>query len=260
MRKCDTSSDRIQAKLAMRNEWCFCEFCWRPTEFSTVLAAPKVVKRLARGNAKIVPLTAAMRTLAQKQSDALVQRFERACKGEFGPYEAGRMWSRYCIPEEMRGDLSVEGFRDHVEGRMLIKEWARHGELVWSAQLPGQPEGAPKPSKLYCSQHNPRRSIDSRRTYQRDRRYKVEFYLLIDLVRSDCLKKGYYPVWDIEFHADIRRHAYKLIQHGKSRTGNMEDLLVDETMSQADIARKLGVSRQAVSAAIKRRTSKQAII
>ena len=170
------------------------------------------------------------------------------------------MWSKHCIPEEMRGDLSVEGFRDQVEGTMLIKEWARHGELVWSTQLPGQPEGAPKPSKLYCSEHNPRRSIEARRTYQRDRRYKVEFNLLIDLVRAERVKKGYHPAWDIEFHAEIRRHAYKLIQHEKSRTGNMEDLLIDKTMSQADIARKLGVSRQAVSAAIKRRASKQAMI
>lgn len=255
----DTSSDRIRAKLSNHYNWCFCELCWRPTEYSALLEAPMVIKRLQRGNAKIVPITDAMRAAAQKRTDVLVERYERACTGEFGPYEAGRMWSAYCDAIEMRGDRSVAGFREHVERKMLITEWAKHGELVWLTKPSHHPEGAAKPSKLYCEAHNPRRSADARRAYQRDRRFLAEYEQLIEIVRSQGIRTATLPLWDIEAHAFVRKEAYRQLQILKSPTRLVESLLADGTKSQAEIARQLGISRQAVSAAVRRRAQKRAL-
>lgn len=259
--ECDTSSDRIRAKLESPFSWCFCELCWRPTEYSTSLEAPKVIKRLAGGNGKAVPLTNNMRVLAQKRADALVTRYEQACRGEFGPYEAGRMWANYCIALDMRGDRSVEGFRDHVEMRMLITEWARHGELVRLTRPSHQVDGSAKPSKLYCETHNPRRNEEARRAYQRDRRFASEYADLIEQIWREGINGGTLPTWDIEAHADVRREAYRQLQELKSSpTSMIDNFLAKGTMSQAEIARQLGVSRQAVSATLKRRAQNSAKI
>jgi hypothetical protein len=67
VRESDTSSDRIRAKLSNHYEWCFCELCWRSTEYAISMAAPKVFKRLKRGNIKAVPLTESIRTEARKK-------------------------------------------------------------------------------------------------------------------------------------------------------------------------------------------------
>lgn len=250
-----TSSDRIRAKLSNPYSWGFCELCWRSTEYSISVGAQKVFKRLQRGNVKVVPLTDAIRATAQKKADVLVARYEQALKGEFGFHEPGRMLMNYCDMVELRGDFSVSAFREHVERRILISAWARHGELLRPMKLPGQPEGTAKPSKLYCEVHNPRRSDEARRTYQRDRRFALEYEELIEQILSQqaCTRPG----WDIETHAYARREAYRQLQALKSPTNMMDDLLTQGTLSQAEIAHRLGISRQAVSAAIKRRAQKQ---
>ncbi|WP_240521360.1 hypothetical protein [Pseudomonas fluorescens] len=256
VRESDTSSDRIRAKLSNQYEWCFCELCWRSTEYVISIAAPKVFKRLKRGNVKAVPLTESVRTEAQKKADVLVDRYERALNGEFGRYEPPRMLSKYCDIQELRGDFSIEAFREHVERRMLVSTWAQHGELLRPAALPGQPEGSAKPSKLYCEAHNPRRSDEARRAYQRDRRFVLDYEDLIAKIWSQ--EAAFLPSWDIETHAEVRKEAYRLLQALKSPTSTIDDLLMRGITSQAEIARQLGVSRQAVSAAIKRRSGKQA--
>ena len=63
-------------------------------------------------------------------------------------------------------------------------------------------------------------------------------------------------VGDIEAHVHVKREAYRQLQAHKSPTRLIDDLLAQGTLSQAEIARQLGVSRQAVSAAIKRRSQK----
>jgi hypothetical protein len=120
VRESDTSSDRIRAKLSNHYEWCFCELCWRSTEYAISMAAPKVFKRLKRGNIKAVPLTESIRTEARKKTDTLVARYERALKGELGKYEPPRMLGRYCDMQELRGDFSVAAFREHVDPLSLL--------------------------------------------------------------------------------------------------------------------------------------------
>ncbi|MBU6419184.1 MAG: hypothetical protein KGQ79_05580 [Proteobacteria bacterium] len=252
----DPNSDRIRAKLDNAYTCNFCELCWRPTEYSRTLDMLMVVKRLQRGNAKSVPPPDALSAAAQKLVDALVARYEQACKGEFGPYEAGRMLNRHCEIIEMRGDFSVDSFRDHVQERMLVTEWARRGELVRPTRLPRQPDGAAKPSKLYCEKHNPRRSEEARRAYQRDRRFAAEYEALIKQVWRRGINTATLPTWDIKAHAYVRKEAYDQLQKFKSPTKMIDDMLANATMNQAEIARQLGVSRQAVSAAFKRRAQK----
>ena len=253
----DPNSDRIRAKLDDAYAFHFCELCWRPTEYSRTLDMPMVVKRLQRGNAKVVPPPETNSVTAQKKVDELMTRYEQACKGAFGPYEAGRMLNRYCEIIEMRGDFSAANFQDQVERKMLITEWARHGELVRPTRLPRQPDGAAKPSKLYCEEHNPRRSEEARRAYQRDRRFTAEYEELIEQIWRQGINTATLPAWDIKAHAYVRKEAYHQLQALRSPTNMIDNLLASGTMSQAEIARQLGVSRQAVSAAFKRRAQKR---
>lgn len=252
----ETSSGRIKAKLSDSYAWCFCELCEKPTEYSAILEAPKVVKRLQRRNAKVVSRRETIYAVAQERADALVLRYAQACEGKFGPYEAARMLMHYCDIPEMQGDRSVDGFREQIERKMLFAEWARHGELVWTTRLPGQTDGDAKPSKLYCETHNPRRSDDARRAYQRDRRFILEYHDFIEKIWSQVINSGSHPTWDIESHAHVRREARRQLQALKSPTSMIGDFLTQGTMNQAEIARHLGVSRQAVSAAIRRRAKK----
>jgi hypothetical protein len=256
VRDSDTSSDRIRSKLSNQYDWCFCELCWRSTEYAISMAAPKVFKRLKRENVKVVPLTESVRTRAQKKADILVARYEQALRGELGKYGPSRMLLRYCDMQELRGDFSVAAFREHVERRTLVSTWAEDGQLLRPATLPGQPEGAARPSKLYCEAHNPRRSDEARRAYQRDRRFALEYEELIAQIWSQgaaVLRR-----WDIETWAEVRKKAYIQLQTLKSPTRSLDDLLNRAVTNQAEIARELGVSRQAVSAAIRRRAQKLA--
>ena len=249
-RVAETSSARIQAKLNDPYRWCFCELCWRTTEYSANLDSPQVIKRLLRGNAKIVDVTPAMREAARKKADAIVDRYEKAS----GHYTASRLYSKYCDVIEMRNDRSVESFRDCVERITLYQEWAKQGELAWNTRKPGQDDKAAKPSKLYCEMHNPRRSDEARRAYQRDRRFMAEYENLMEAIWSQGINTMFLSHWDIEAHAYVRREAYRLLQEAKApkATASTIQELLDQGMNQSDIARELGISRQAVSAAIKR--------
>lgn len=256
VRETDTSSDRVRSKLSNPYDWCFCELCWRSTEYAISMAASKVFKRLKRENVKVVRLTESVRTRAQKKADILVARYEQALRGELGKYGPSRMLLRYCDMQELRGDFSVAAFREHVERRTLVSTWAEDGQLLRPVTLPGQPEGAARPSKLYCEAHNPRRNDEARRAYQRDRRFVLEYEELITQIWAQGA--AVLPRWDIETWAEVRKKAYIQLQIIKSPTSSLDDLLNRGGMNQAEIARELGVSRQAVSAAIRRRAQKLA--
>lgn len=249
-RVAETSSARIQAKLNNPYSWCFCELCWRTTEYSTNVDSPQVIQRLLRGNAKIVDVTPAIREAARKKADAIVDRYKNAS----GHYTASRLYSKYCDVIEMRNDRSVEGFRDCVERITLYQEWAKHGELAWNTRKSGQDDKAAKPSKLYCEMHNPRRSDEARRAYQRDRRFIAEYDNLMEAIWSQGINTMSLSPWDIEAHAYVRREAYRLLQEAKAprATASTIQELLDQGMNQSEIARELGISRQAVSAAINR--------
>lgn len=282
----------------------FCRFCGRQTEYAVAIETVRVFKVLKGRDAKAIPLTESMRTEAQSVANHLVTLYEQAIAGERGPYGVGLMLTAFCDVREMGGDTSVEAFRDQVERRALITEWAKHGDIFGAPRLPGTHKGAQRPSKLYCDLHYPRRSIDARRAYQRDRRFVAEYEEIIRQTWSSYA--GHLRRWHIDDETLVRHAAYHMIRIIKSPTKLLDELSVirstvasqqESTTShskligdyyelarnsyhilrnmmkeskdwldemkengitnQADVARKIGVKRQAVSAALKKqRTDK----
>ncbi|KXV14894.1 hypothetical protein AD933_10780 [Acetobacter malorum] len=252
------ATGRMRAKLSDNHAWCFCELCGNLTEYSEVRSAPVVVKRLKNGNAKRVHLTEKMILSGIKRAQKLAERYSEALSGKYGPFEAAHMIARYCDIVEMRADRSLEGFLEYIEPKMILREQARHGEIAWATRLAKSHPDSAKPSKLYCESHNPRRGITSRRAYQRDRRFIWEYRALMEQIWSHGFKNSTLSGWDIEEHAYVRREAYRQVKALRSPTSMLDDFLSKGTMTQAEIARELGISRQAVSAAIKRRDIKNA--
>jgi hypothetical protein len=255
-----TSSARVRRKLSSHFKspygWNFCDLCWRSTEFVIAVEAQcwSFFKRSGRGNASPVQLSDVIRAEAQAETDRLVERFERALSGEFGPWEAGRMLYEYTDTTERRGESSVAAFRDQVERHSLLAALARRADGLGVARMPGQPEVAAKPSKFYCQEHNPRRSADARRAYQRDRLFAAEYQVEIDLLWRENV--GKLLSWDIEHHARVRKEAYRRLLLTKKPTLGVAELQQKGITSQTEIARQLGISRQAVSAALKRQALK----
>lgn len=251
----ETSSTRIRAKLRDSYSWCFCELCGRQTEHAFTKDARAVYKDVGCRNYEAVPLTDSVRDESQRQADLLTNRYEKALAGQCSIDEASELRMAFCNIIEMRGDWSVESFRDQVERGSLIAGWARRGDLLSVARLPKQLEGSAKPSKLYCELHNPRRSIEARRAYQRDRKFSAEYSELISVFWG--IVAGYMPAWDIQTHVYVRNAAYSQLQRMKSPTRLIHELQVNGVTIQSEIARQLRVSRQAVSAAIKRQAPKR---
>ena len=247
--ECDTTSEKVRAKLQDAYRWCFCELCGRHTEYTVALEARKVFKRATKDSATEVPLTDSMRTDAQRKADTLVERYEKLVAQEQAQ-EALYMVMTYCDVREMRGDFSVAAFRDQVERVMRIAVWGKHGDTLGAALMPNQREGTAKPSKFYCEHHNPRRSVEAQRTYQRDRRLANEYAELMSTIWSQQASK--LPSWDIEAHAYVRTEAYRLLHAMKDTKSLIAGMLARGITNQAEIARQLGLERQAVSIAIKR--------
>ncbi|WP_263770102.1 hypothetical protein [Propionivibrio soli] len=247
----ETSSSRFRQKLRHPYEQSFCELCWRVTEFAIATEARVVYKRVNKVIAKPVPITDSMREEVRKDVDAVVLRFKEALAGKRGPSEYGMLLATYCDPIDMRGDRSIEAFRDQAERTLLNAAWARRGDLLSATRLPGQLKTTPRPSKLYCECHNPRRSDEARRAYQRDRRFQAEFGALIKAIWM--VRAGELPTSDIEAHAYVRREAYHQLQKMKMPpTRSIVELQEKGETSRTAMAKQLGISRQAVSAAIKR--------
>ena len=249
--ECETTSAKVRAKLGDPYSWCFCDLCGRLTEYAIAIETRKVFKRGTRGAATAVPLTNVIRDMAQRKADELVKRYERALSGEYGPYEPGRMLATYCKVREMGKDWSVPSFRDQVERMALQAAWALHGDTLSATLLPGQKEGESKPSKFYCERHNPSRSIEARRAYQRDRRLSGEYKELMSMIWTNGV--GRLPPGDIEAHSYVRTEAYRLLHIMRSTKDLIAAELEKGITNQSEIARKLNIEhRQTVSIAIKR--------
>ncbi|WP_322405698.1 helix-turn-helix domain-containing protein [Massilia luteola] len=277
--------------------WCFCKLCGQQTEYSVALESVSVFKRISNGAIK-VPLSDEVRAKAQRLADDLVTMYQLSLEGSAEVPSPGKILLAYCDIREMRGDFSIDSFRDQVERHALIAEWAKLGDMPGAVRLSGNPKGAQRPSKLYCALHYPRRSDDARRAYQRDRRFIAEYE---ELIREFWRQyAGYLRQWNIDDHAMVRHAAYHHLRimkaptrlldefsfitkpenknskpailvkpieayymvaraaHQKIRRMRKEKDCFDEleergSASQAEIARHLGINRQAVSAALKRK-------
>jgi hypothetical protein len=283
------------------NLWCFCKLCGRQTEYAVALESVTIFERLKNGAAKAVEITPAMRDEAQRIADSQVEAFQQTLLGATGSPSLQALLG-LCNIREMEGKfLCVETFRDQVERRALLIEWAKHGDIAGATRLPGIYKGAQRPSKLYCDLHYPGRSADARRAYQRDRRFAAEYAEIIGEIWAQYA--GYIRAWNLDDHALVRHAAYHHLRLMKaptrildgycalpiatngspkssSRTKSIADYYevaraaheriwrmkepmhwVDELTkhgisNQSEIARRLGINRQAVSAAFKRKSTR----
>jgi hypothetical protein len=282
--------------------WCFCKLCGRQTEYAVALESARIFKRLKNGTAKAVQITPAMRANAQRIAGNQVKMFEQALSGVTGLPSPQALLLEHCNIREMEGKfLCVETFRDQVERRALLIEWAKHGDMAGATRLPGIYKGAQRPSKFYCDLHYPGRSEDSRRAYQRDRRFAAEYVELIGEIWAQYA--GHIRSWNLDDHALVRHAAYHHLRLMKaptrildgyytlpiatnaspkssSQTKSIADYYevaraaheriwrmkepihwIDELTkhgisNQSEIARRLGINRQAISAALKRKSAR----
>jgi hypothetical protein len=256
-------------------KWCFCKLCSQQTEFAVAVKAVRIFKRLNGSTAKSVPLTDKMLAEAFAVADETVALYERALKGEFGPDAPGRILLNLGAPiGTCLGDPnSVSRHSDHMENlrqhafnaakaALLWREAGGHGTAAKGAATLPMLAREQRPSKLYCSAHSPRRSEEARRAYQRDRAFTAEYEeeirriwseQLVGSVWSESLGCEDLHSWDIEHHAKVRRLAYENLQEMKTPTKLIDLLQSRGIENQSEMARQLGISRQAVSAAIKRR-------
>ena len=275
----ETTSDRVRVKLADPHDWCFCELCGQVTEFA--LAISERARGFYKRNGAEVALGPEICAKAERAADELAKRYEQALAGT-GTDDPIQMIIKHCgidgfrrlRSEELRdrgpegdaGEISVEQFRLHVEGQVRMALWAKRADFIGAKPRPGKampggntpqkPSRAGEPSRLYCARHNQGRSDEARRNYQRDVKRANDYRELISQLWAEHAAK--LPTWDIEAHAHVRQEAYRLLQEFKPRqkrspAGMIEELLNQGVTNQSEIARQLNVSRQAVSAAIKRR-------
>lgn len=276
--------------------WRFCDLCGQSTEYASAVHEFGVFKRATHGAIVAVPQTAAMRAEAKRIEDDLVDEYTDAMAGKLGPYAVAEM-RVLCELPEMRGDFSVEAFRVQVARLSSIGVWLRHGDMLRNPRLPSAPSGRQRPSKLYCEGHNPRRSIEARRAYQRDRKFLSEYEKLISsfwtalagelrpghlddhaLVR-DAAYHGtrvlrartrvldeYFSPKDtsknpeegsIENYYPRARAAYHVIRKMNPSMGWLDEIRDHGVTNQTETARLLKVSKQAVSAALKGRSHLQ---
>lgn len=275
----ETTSDRVRSKLADPHGWCFCELCGQITEFA--LATSERARGFYKRNGEAVPMSQTLSAKAEKIADAVAKRYALALTGD-GPDNPIQLIIEYCGIEGFRnlksdelrdrdgqsetGHISVEQFRLQVEYKALLAVWAKRGDYIGakphpqqgssSAEIAQKSSRAGEPSRLYCARHNQRRSDDARRAYQRDVELADEYHALIDQIWS--IKAWQWPSWDIKAHGHVRQEAYRILQESKPRITRISAEMIDALTScgitnQSEIARQLGVSRQAVSAALMRR-------
>ncbi len=261
-------------------DWCFCKLCGQQTEFAVAVKAVRTFKRLNGSTAKSVSLTDKMLAEALVMADETVALYERALKGEFGADAPIRMLLELGAPmATCRGDLSsIERHSDHMENlrqhafnvakaALIWREAGGRGTAVNSAATLPKLDAEQRPSKLYCSDHSPRRGEDARRAYQRDRAFAAEYEEEIRRIWAEQLGGSVWSdelgcddlhSWNIEHHAKVRRLAYENVQRFKNTKDAIQGLLDQGITNQTEIAHRLGLkSRQAVSIAIKRHSLKQ---
>jgi len=244
----ETSSERVRHKLGRGFKdpfrWCFCDLCWRETEYVVADALRRVFKRTGPETARPVKFSANIYLEVQAEIDAQANQYEKSLRDTLACLNPVPLQFAAKIAER------VEEFRLQQDDLVRFQAWASRGNVMTAARLPSQGKGAAKPSKFYCEMHNPRRSDEARRNYQRDRRFAAEYAELIAVYWEAVA--GQVRIWKMEEHRQARKLAYRKLLSIKKPTLFIEEMQKEGHTNLAEIARHLGVSRQAVSAAVKR--------
>jgi hypothetical protein len=245
----------------------FCRLCWRKTEAALAADRPRFYRHLAE-----VECTQAIRKKAAKRADELTKRYVAIRSGSNGIYGLGSAIGRRVVTKpdgsktyepfsladyftvmELDGDTSPESFREHAERLERWRIMVEKADAIGATAKPGIDQSV-KPSNCYCAEHNPRRSTDARRRYQRDRKFEAQFGEALFALGSEYACQ--FRRWHLEDNAQIRRMAYDRV-HAKPTIDLIRELERQGVTRRADIAQKLGISRQAVYAAINAGASKR---
>lgn len=255
-----TSSLR-DAWEATNNHWSVCTLCWRQTEHAEAALRARRFRQTPAG--QFEPVEPPARARIARWAKRVTAWYERALRGEYGQFAAGKLIATFSDLKEADGDFrSPIDFYDLVERRLLQRQWAKQApypeRLYWAgalSELAGEGSSRDKkisqaryPSAVYCDEHNPNRSAIARARYQRDRRPSTvnEFRQTYEQLRT-TLCPGARTLEDI---SSLRRLAY-LSSHTK-RHHAVKHLVEKRGFSLASAGRMLGISRQAASASLAR--------
>lgn len=243
------------------NHWSICTLCWRQTEYAETLLN---ARRFRQGpDGRFESVSPPERARIARWAKRITVWYERALRGEYGQFAAGKLLVTFCDFREADGIFrSPADFYDSVERHLLRRQWAKLApypeRLYWPAalsELAGEGSSRDKqitqaryPSAVYCEGHNPNRSTAARSQYQRDRRPSTlsDFRRVYEVFRA-VIRPG---AWKLEDISRLRRFAY-LTSHAK-RHHVVRHLVEKHDYSLAGAGRLLGISRQAASAALSR--------
>lgn len=255
----------------------FCRLCWEWTEYKVAMENPVLEKCVCGKNRKYVKIFA---TVERPTATASTRAAALACLEKIiaasnapdgNPYVVGELLLLYGVGYDRKiqsnqgrilfnqSQESQEAQKimlDRIEQNLIINDWFSEATQIGVNRFKPRPvddEYSPVTfSRSFCSDHNPRRSIESRRRYQNDRKRAIDFEAEINRVYSQCISQC------IGIHTDddrqkVRRVAYRNIF---SSTLEKIEYLQSEGKTQTEIADILKIRRQAVSNALRRKKLK----
>jgi hypothetical protein len=180
----------------------------------------------------------------------LREKFAHVCELPYGQITAGDIERN----AELRGELLAL-----IEDGVVASE-QKHANLIENP--------TDRPSDRFCSSHNQYRSDEAKRLYKRDHAKRDEFAAKIASLKSYGLQEELKVVRnnDLDAIRDLRKEAYlaihptplkpkasrKSAKHGET-IQRIDSLIASGFTNLSEIANLIGVSRAAVSIALKRK-------
>lgn len=158
--------------------------------------------------------------------------------------------------ESQESQEAQEIMLDRIEQQLIDEEWIKQGsefgDKCFKPRLGDDPNAPATPSKMFCPDHNPRRSSESRRRYQNDRKRMSDFEAEVNRVYSQSLSEC------IGIHTDDDHQEVRRVAHRNIFTSTLDRIyeLKAEGKTQIEIAHILKITRQAVSNALRRDKAK----
>lgn len=249
----------------------FCSLCWKHTEERmAVVVVKKCVsgkrRKFGKGYASIdYPKMPETKHTAQKRLEEFLAE-SKAPEARFTLEEL--LYSflpsfdyQLIRNEGLESSEVKETLLDEIEKEIIKRDWyskiSESDEIIFSVNSAkirsGDNTRAPsKPSSSFCPDHNPNRSIKSRRCYQNDRKRVTEFEKEINRIFNHPTESLFAMDSDIDLQHLLQKAYNNIFPSTLDRIKKLKD----EGKKQTEIANILQVSRQVVSNALRREKSK----
>ncbi len=247
----------------------FCALCWQRVEELTT--SERLYSKNRRGKIhKVQQPTLTPETLAEARER--LQEIISASKTD-NPFLFGQKLHEFTFLSGQEIDhrslnefgiestIAAEILLDIIEQSLIKEKWLVDADIVGkkclnrivpageTAIADGSVKPPQTPSRILCAEHNPRRSIESRRRYQNDRRLMKEFASTIQELTTYYINQGHGIISD-EDRTFVRQEAYRIVH--MSTLEKIRELQSQGTTNQAKIGRVIGLSRKAISMALAR--------